>query len=210
MAIPGGTRLYTESQTPVIPVETGTLGCWVRFHGSPVMLSNRHVFAKWGGGVWLENPSNKPKPQRPSLIVATVVTRRTVLDAALAAPTTTTRLLHATHDIISLGPYQGFGSPTAGLEVVTYGATTQQRLEGILTDPGIFTSNTVKKLGTKEQMTSPTFVIEGILSKSGDSGSAVLDKATRALVGLVVGVRGGKTHMVPITDIVASLGIQPL
>jgi hypothetical protein len=209
MAIPGGTRIYTESKMPVAPIEMGTLGCWVRFNGSPVMLSNRHVFAKWGGGVWLEDP-RKARHLKSSSIVATVSTRRTELDAALATPTTTTRLLHPTHEIIQLGAYRGFRQPTIGLDVVTYGATTMQVLSGPLMEGRIFKSSTVKKLGTEEYMTTETLMIGGILSKSGDSGSAVLDRETRALVGLVCGVAGNRTYMVPIDKIVSALRIQPL
>jgi hypothetical protein len=204
MAIPGGTRIYSKTSMPVLPFDKGTLGCWVSFGGSPVMLSNRHVMPIKGQGVWLVNPGTMQN--RSTQIVATVTNLSGTTDAALATPTAVTRLTHATKDIQGIGSYMGLGVPVTGMQVRTYGAEAGLR-QGVLGNPCQHASPSLGMTMNAMQI----IFNDGYQTQHGDSGSPVVDTATMNLVGLIVGNSGLMgSKIVLMNEIVATLHILAL
>lgn len=164
---------------------SGTIGLPLVYRGAiPCLLSNRHViapseYAAVYQGMPVTQPSN---PDGPGPIVATLLdwvptnsNGLNEVDAAVAALAEA-----ATSDILGIGDYSQLGEPSLGQRVVKSGRTsgvTQGTITGL--DATIQINYPRTGLATFEGQ-----IILDPMLQPGDSGSAILDYATRAVVGL--------------------------
>jgi len=184
-------------------VTTGTLGCRVLYgsRGWPMILSNNHVLANATSGrdrrARRGDPIYQPGPydggshrDRLATLYRYVPLalyradrgfpgngRDNLVDAALARPLSPAAL---DPEILGIGPVEGAGEATLGLEVQKSGRTTG------LTRGRVITLHATVRVhydaGRMGQFTGQ--VITTAMSEGGDSGSLVLDRDRRA-VGLL-------------------------
>ena len=179
---------------------SGTVGLPLVYRGKQeVMLSNVHVFSpEWENrhltpeevrthgiyiGTPIMHPSTMDKRGNKYSVGALLdwqsihTDKDNLFDAAIA-----TVDVEAKQEILGLGKYSKLGTPKVGMEVIKSGRTSGVTESVIKIDdltvqvnyPGLGAAMFVKQLGFVPAFVSP-----------GDSGSAVLNKATGDVVGLV-------------------------
>ncbi|HEU0079557.1 MAG TPA: hypothetical protein VFQ76_18005, partial [Longimicrobiaceae bacterium] len=188
--IPGGSRIMARTNIPVIPFDKGTLGGWVvdRESGRPVLLSNKHVMpgAKKGLEIWQPD-------RREDDLIGEVLRVSAVHDAAIGRPGEES---FATRELHGIGQYQGFGMPVVDMEVVMAGAESGA-------GEGKITSVTGQWKGQRGM-----HIEVSDWGVKGDSGSLIVCKDTRQVVGLYAGTTASHRCAVFISDVQETLNID--
>ncbi len=191
---PGGVSLAHAD------VSAGTLGCVVRRDSEPFILSNSHILAD-SGRATPGDPILQPAPEDggrdPGDVIAQLsdfvplrwqlrglgrllrpfFARRNLVDCALARPVGDRELRG---DLLRIGPVEGVTAASIGLGVRKSGRTT-----GVTRGRVTHLDATVMiQYGDRREAMFTDQILTTAMSKGGDSGALVVDKARKA-VGLL-------------------------
>jgi hypothetical protein len=210
------------TRTPIQPgfsighmdTTAGTLGAVVRKGGELYLLSNSHVFAL-SGTAHKEDailyPGKADGGKNPDDVVVRLAGFSKFhtggdfvnhVDCAIAKPTAA-RLADVVSEIKGLGVPKGTITPARGMTIVKVGRTMGKTTGEVRDVHFRFTLqyDEVGEVGFLDQVLCTRY------SKSGDSGSLVLDQATGKAVGLhFAGAKGGSVFN-PIDQVLKALGV---
>jgi hypothetical protein len=219
-------RLVPEvnaTRTPVQPgnsighvdITAGTLGAVVTRGGSRFLLSNSHVLALSGKartGDSIIYPGAADGGKSPADVVATLAGVKKFVtggafvnhaDCAIAKPTAA-RLPDLVPEIKGLGLPRGTIKPRRGMNVVKVGRTTGETT-GEIRDVNfrfVLDYDEVGEVGFIDQVLCTRH------TRPGDSGSLVLDNASKKAVGLHFAGASGGSVFSPIGDVLEALGVS--
>lgn len=217
------------SNTPSLPyIYAGTAGMRVRAYNNPAkkfILSNNHVLGSVGPtlcpdtapvGTWSLQPGTLDIGNDPgkdphyvagifvkAVALVTGSTARNLVDAAISATTTS----YVSSEILGIGiPTVSYVAPAVGMAVTKSGRTTG------VTNGTVSTVNMTVLVNYGSGCNVYRFVKQvevtpGTFSSAGDSGSAILDNATKAPVGLLFAGSSTSTVGNDVLNVYRSLGV---
>lgn len=189
MPVIGGSSIQLITNT-IWGATFGTLGAWVQYQGAPHLISNNHVLPEAGKGV--AHPLRQGGRR-----IATVIARNfNQGDWALASEDGNGDSSKDVGNIV----YNAFADPVNGLQVSMWGAVS-----GAGTG-SVDTNTTYVKLG----LNCVRLVPNANWGVHGDSGSVIIDTATRDIVGLYWGSNGNNQFIHPFATLANQVGFQSL